>query len=105
MATFVMLIKSSNELVKNFGSLEEVATTVDQRCREACPDVTVATKLALLGPFDFLYLVEAPSEERAFRLAAVILSSGLAASVETWTAMHFNYPKMLQLMVGMEGSL
>ena len=95
MATFVMLIKMSPELAKNFKSMEEIGKKVGARYREACPEVNVTAHLALLGPYDFLDILEAPSEETAFKMAAVILSSGMASSVETWTAL--SYQKLLEL--------
>ena len=100
MPTFVMLIKMSRELTSNFASLQEVDRRLSEKYREVCPEVTVAQNLALLGPYDVLNLVEAPSQEAAFKMAAVMLASGWAASVETWSALHFTYPKMKQLMIG-----
>lgn len=100
MPTFVMLIKMSPELAKNLASMEEIGKRVGARYLEACPEVNVTTHLALLGPYDFLDIVEAPSEEMAFKMESVILASGMASSVETWTALHFTYPKMLELMIG-----
>lgn len=100
MSTFVMLIKMSPELGNNPASLREFEKRIDEKRREACPEVTIATNLALLGPYDFLNLVEAPSHEAAFRFASVLLKLGFAASVETWTALHFTYPKMKELMIG-----
>lgn len=100
MPTFVMLIKMSRELAGNLASLEEVERRLVDKSRDACPEVTVTTHLALLGPYDFLDVVEATSQEMAFRMASVMMASGLAASVETWSALHFTYPKMMQLMIG-----
>jgi uncharacterized protein with GYD domain len=100
MPTFVMLIKMSPELAGNSAALEEIDLKLSNKYREACPDVKITTQLALLGPYDLLNLVEAPSQEMAFRMASLLLASGLAASVETWSALHFTYPKMLELMIG-----
>jgi uncharacterized protein with GYD domain len=95
MPMFVMLIKLSPDLAKNFKSMEEIGKKVGARYKEACPGVNVTAHLALLGPYDFLDILEAPSEETAFRMAAVILASGMAASVETWTALP--YQKLLEV--------
>ncbi len=96
MPTFVMLIKSSPEFVKNLKSIDEMAKKTGAAYRAACPEVTVTTHLALLGPYDFMDIVEAPSEESAFKMAAAILSSGMVASIETWTALH--YSKFAEIM-------
>jgi len=95
MPMFVMLIKMAPELAKNFKSMEEIGKKVGTRYREACPEVNVTTHLALLGPYDFMDILEAPSEETAFKMASVIIASGMASSVETWTALP--YQKLLEL--------
>ncbi|CAN5774528.1 hypothetical protein BH18ACI4_BH18ACI4_00520 [soil metagenome] len=95
MAMFVMLIKMAPELGKNFKSMEEIGKKVGAKYREACPEVNVTTHLALLGPYDFLDILEAPNEETAFKMASVILASGMASSVETWTALP--YQRLLEL--------
>ncbi len=101
MPTFVMLIKLSPELAKNFKSMEQIGKQVGAKYREACPEVKVTTHLALMGPYDFMDILEAPNEETAFKMAAVILSSGMASSVETWTALPFTYAKMMQMVGGL----
>jgi uncharacterized protein with GYD domain len=96
MPTFVMLIKNSPEFAKNLKSMDELAKKVGAAYKAACPEVNVTTHLALLGPYDFMDILEAPSEETAFKMAAVLLASGMVSSVETWTAMH--YPRFQELM-------
>lgn len=100
MPTFVMLIKISSELAKNPASMEEIGNRLGARCQAACPEMKITTHLGLLGPYDFLEILEAPSAEMAFRTASLIMASGMASSVETWTALPFTYPKMLELMIG-----
>jgi len=95
MPTFVMLVKMNPELAKNFKSMEEIGRQVGAKYKTVCPDVNITAHLALLGPYDFMDVVEADSEESAFKMSAAILSSGMASSVETWTAMH--YQKLLEL--------
>jgi uncharacterized protein with GYD domain len=90
-----MLIKMSPELAKNFKSMGEIAKQIGARYKAACPEVNVTAHLALLGPYDFMDILEAPNEETAFKMASVILASGMAESVETWTALP--YSKLLEL--------
>jgi uncharacterized protein with GYD domain len=97
MPTYVMLIKMSPEMAKNLKSMEEIGKEVGARYKAACPEVKVSEHLALLGPYDFMDVLEAPNEETAFKMASVILASGMAASVETWTAINFTYDKMKEL--------
>lgn len=95
MATYVMLVKMSPELAKNFKAMEEIGRQVGAKYRAACPEVNVTAHLALLGPYDFMDILEAPNEETVFKMASVILSSGFASEVETWTALP--YAKLLEL--------
>jgi uncharacterized protein with GYD domain len=97
MATFVMLIKMSPELAKDFKSMEAIGKQVGAKYKTACPDVKVSHHLALLGPYDFMDLFEAPNEEVAYRMASVIRSSGMASEVVIWPAITFTYEKMLEL--------
>jgi uncharacterized protein with GYD domain len=97
MPTFVMLIKMSSELAKNFRSMEEIDKQVGARYKIACPEVKVSHHLALLGPYDFMDVLEAPNEETVYRMAAVIRASGMASEVVTWPAIPFTYQKMLEL--------
>jgi uncharacterized protein with GYD domain len=98
MPTFAMLIKMSPELVRSFKAMEEIGKAVAAKYQEACPEANVKTRLALLGPYDFMDILDAPSEETAFKMAAVILSSGMASSVETWSAL--SHQKLLELTRG-----
>ena len=41
---------------------------------------------SLRGPYDFLHLYESPDVEAEFKMAAVIRSTGMVSSVETWPA-------------------
>jgi uncharacterized protein with GYD domain len=95
MSTYVMLIKMSPELAKNFKSMKEIGNRVGDKYRAAAPEAKVTTHLALFGPYDFMDILEAPNEEVVFRMAAAILSSGLASSVETWTALP--YQRLIEL--------
>lgn len=98
MVTFVMLIKVSPELAKNFKTMEQIGKEVGAKYKAACPEVNVTHHLALLGPYDFMDVLDIPSVESAYRLAAVIRSSGMASTVVMWPAIHFTYPKMRELL-------
>ncbi len=97
MSTFIMLVKMSPELAKDIKSMEEVGKRVGAKYKAACPDVTVSHHLALLGPYDFMDVLEAPNEDVAYRMASVIRGSGMASEVVVWPAITFTYEKMLSL--------
>lgn len=95
MSTFIMLIKMSPDLAKNFASMQEIGKQVGDKYKAACPEVNVKAHLALMSPYDFMDILEAPNEETAFKMASIIMASGMASSVETWTALP--YEKLLEL--------
>jgi uncharacterized protein with GYD domain len=97
MPTFVMLVKMSPELARNFKAMEEIGKQVGAKYKAACPEVKVSHHLALLGPYDFMDVLEAPDEETVYRMGAVIRASGMASAVEVWPAIPFTYQKMLEL--------
>ncbi|MBX3279332.1 MAG: GYD domain-containing protein [Acidobacteria bacterium] len=100
MATFVMLVKMSPELARDFKSMEAIGKQVGAKYKAACPDVQVSHHLALLGPYDFMDVLEAPDQEVAYKMASVIRSSGMASEVVVWPAITFTYEKMLELTSG-----
>lgn len=100
MATFVMLVKMSPELARDFKSMEAIGKQVGAKYKATCPDVQVSHHLALLGPYDFMDVLEAPDQEVAYRMASVIRASGMASEVVVWPAITFTYEKMLELTSG-----
>ena len=62
--------------------------------KEKCPDVKFINHYALLGPYDFLDIYEAPNEEVAAKVSMISLALG-AEIAESWTAIP--YKKFLKL--------
>jgi uncharacterized protein with GYD domain len=61
---------------------EEWKRAVDARC----PGIRWLAHYALLGPYDFLDLYEAPDQETAFKVSIVSRELG-AATAESWPAL------------------
>ena len=62
--------------------------------REKIPDIKWIAHYAILGPYDFLDIYEAPNEETASKVSMISLSGG-ATAAESWTAIP--YKKFLKL--------
>ncbi len=60
-----------------------------------CPGVKWAAHYALLGPYDFMDIFEAPNEEVAAKVSMITLSTG-ASQAESWTAIP--YSRFLELV-------
>ncbi|MHA2253242.1 MAG: GYD domain-containing protein [Candidatus Kariarchaeaceae archaeon] len=57
--------------------------------KKACPDVKWLNHFAVLGPYDFISLYEAPDEKTAMKVSLITLSMG-AVNAESWTAMPYS---------------
>lgn len=94
MPTFVLLTKLSSA---NFGDLhkrEKIGRKWFTEVKKKCPEVKWIDHYALLGPFDFLEIYEAPNEEVAAKVSMITMSEG-AVKAETWTALP--YKKFLNI--------
>lgn len=95
MATYILVTKLSPELTKDVKKRAEIGRQWMERVRKDCPAVKFLAHYALLGPYDFLDIYEAPNEETAAKVSMISLSGG-AVSAESWTAIP--YKKFLELI-------
>lgn len=86
MATYVMLTKLTPEGVKAPADLKRLERAVADRIKADCPQVKWLASYAILGPYDYLDLFEAPDEAAAARVVMIVRSFG-HATTETWTAL------------------
>jgi uncharacterized protein with GYD domain len=92
MTTYILLIKFSPELAKDYASMERMGQEVREKYMKACPSIALSQHhYWLSGPFDFMHVFDSPDADSAFTMAAVILSTGMASRVETWTALNYQH--------------
>ena len=94
MGTYVLLTKLTPEVTKDLKNREKIGKRWMDKVTEKCPDVKWLAHYALLGPYDFMDIYEAPSEEVAAKVSLITLSSG-AFQVESWAAVP--YSRFLEL--------
>ena len=94
MTTFVMGTRLSPEVLPAPGNLETFEKHVMEQIRHSCPDVQWLHSWAVLGPFDYVDVFEAPDIDTAMRLSAVFRSFGRAHS-EIWPAIEWGHFKEL----------
>ncbi len=94
MGTYVLLTKLTPEVTKDLKNREKIGKRWMEKVTEKCPDVKWLAHYALLGPYDFMDIYEAPSEEVAAKVSLITLSSG-AFQVESWAAVP--YSRFLEL--------
>jgi uncharacterized protein with GYD domain len=85
MSIFIMLTRISPEAVKAPQNLEELEREAMQHIRAECPEVEWHESYAILGPYDYLDIFEAPDVETAAKVATLIRAFGRAHS-EVWAA-------------------
>jgi uncharacterized protein with GYD domain len=66
-----------------------------QRVGVSCPGVRWLAHYAILGPYDFMDIYEAPDVETAHRVSLISRSEG-AVSAESWQALP--YDRFLKLL-------
>ena len=89
MSTFIMLTRLSHVALKSPGKLEELERQVMDQIRTKCPDVEWLSSFAVLGPYDYIDLFQAPDVETATRVATIIRTFG-HAQTEVWAATEWN---------------
>lgn len=85
MPTFVMLTRLSPEALTRPGKVDELNRAVEERVKRECPGVAWVSNYAVLGPYDYLDIFEAPDNDTATTVALIVRSFG-HATTETWVA-------------------
>jgi len=88
MSTFVLLTKMSREGMGDLSKLESAEREWLQEVKNICPEVHWIDHYAILGPYDFLDIYEAPNEETAAKVSMISMSMG-AAKAESWAALPY----------------
>ncbi len=85
MPTFVMLTRLSPDALTRPGKVDELNQAVEERIKRECPDVRWTSNYAVLGPYDYLDIFDAPDNDAATKVALIVRSFG-HATTETWVA-------------------
>jgi uncharacterized protein with GYD domain len=85
---FVLLTRLVSEEVHPSSSIEDKAHVVQEKIREYCPSVNWIDNLAILGPWDYLDIFEAPDTETAIQVGALVRTYG-GAHTEIWPAVEW----------------
>ncbi len=94
MPTFVLMTTLSSEVTRNMRNRAEIGHEWLERVSGSVPEVKWHAHYALLGPYDFLDIYEAPDEEAAAKVSMISLAMG-ATRAESWTAIP--YSRFLEL--------
>ena len=85
MGTYVLLTRIAPDALRAPHSLEELEKEAMEEVRARCPEVKWVASFAVLGPYDYLDVFEAPDNESAAKVSTLIRTHGRAHS-EVWPA-------------------
>ena len=94
MSTYILMTKLSPELEKKMKDRAKIGRAWLSEVKTKCPEVNFVAHYALLGPYDFFDIYEAPDEETAAKVSMISLANG-ASEAQSWSAIP--YKKFLQL--------
>ncbi len=89
MTTYVLLSKVPSRTSGEVKSLAERLRGFEKRLADEYPEVEGLVSYALLGPYDFLHIFDAPDARVAAKVALLAQAFG-AGTTETLTAIPFD---------------
>lgn len=95
MPIFVLMTRLAPESVHDAGGRRAMGKEWLTRVKASCPQVRFLAHYAILGPYDFMDIYEAPDIETAHRVSLISRAEG-AVSAESWQALP--YDRFLKLL-------
>ena len=96
MPTFVLMTRLAPESVHSAQARKAMGKDWLKKVKAACPDVKFVAHYAILGPYDFMDIYEAPDIETAHKVSLISRTEG-AVSAESWQALHYeSFLKILE---------
>ena len=88
MQTFVMMTKLSPDVSRQVKDRKTLGRAWLGQVKHKCPEVKFVAHYAILGPYDFLDIYEAPDVETAAKVSMISLANG-AFHAENWPAVQY----------------
>ena len=100
MPVYMLATRLSPDATKRkFEHYEEEGLSWLDLVKSKCPEVRFLEHYAILGPWDFIDIFEAPNEEVAAKVSMITQSCG-ASRAESWTAIP--YRRLATIMKDLE---
>ena len=88
MPTFVLMTRLAPDAMHDAQGRRAMGKEWLEKVKEKCPSVKWVAHYALLGPYDFMDIYEAPDVETAHQVS-VISRAGGAVTAESWPALPY----------------
>lgn len=95
MSTFVLMTRLTAGSLHDARGVRKTGKEWLQKVKERCPEVKFLAHYALLGPYDFMDIYEAPDAETASKVSLISRAEG-AVSAESWQALP--YERFLEVL-------
>ena len=96
MPTFVLMTRLSPDVLADPDQRRASGKEWLEKVNATCPEVRWIAHYALLGPYDFMDIYEAPDAETAHRVSLISRSQG-ALTAESWQATPYeSYLELLE---------
>jgi uncharacterized protein with GYD domain len=89
MPTFVLMTRLSSENLHDAKTRKAMGKEWIKKVETCCPGVKWLAHYAVLGPYDFMDLYEAPDVETAHRVSLLSRAGG-ALAAESWAALPYD---------------
>jgi uncharacterized protein with GYD domain len=99
MPVFVLMTRLAPESLHDARGRKAIGREWLQKVKVACPEVKWLAHYALLGPYDYMDIYEAPDLPTAHKVSMISRSEG-AVSAESWQAMPWEEHLALMEEVG-----
>ncbi|MEW6336852.1 MAG: GYD domain-containing protein [Acidobacteriota bacterium] len=95
MTTFVLMTRLAPSSAHDAAGRRAMGKEWLKKVKAVCPQVKFLAHYAILGPYDFMDVYEAPDVETAHRVSLISRAEG-ALSAESWQAL--SYERFLTLL-------
>lgn len=89
MPTFMLMSRLTPDMMKDADRRRTLGREWLKRVHETCPGVRMIAHYAILGPYDFIDIYEAPDIETAHRVSMISRADG-ATTAESWQALPYD---------------
>jgi uncharacterized protein with GYD domain len=88
MPMFALMTRLTADALHDAGGRRAMGKEWLKKVKECCPDVTWIGHYAILGPYDFMDIYDAPDIETAHRISIISRAEG-AVTAESWQLLAY----------------